>query len=29
MVFIDIYASKLIGYSFMKEFQDYANLFKY
>lgn len=29
MVFIDMYASKLIGYSFMKEFQDYANLFKY
>lgn len=29
MVFIDIYASKLIGYSFMKEFQGYANLFKY
>ena len=27
MVFIDIYASNLIGYSFMEEFQGYANLF--
>ena len=26
MVFIDIYASKLIGYSFMKEFQGYVKL---
>lgn len=27
MVFIDIYASTLIGYSFMNEFQGYANIF--
>lgn len=27
MVFLDIYASKLIGYSFMKEFEGYANMF--
>ena len=26
MVFIDIYASKLIGYSFMKEFQEYIKI---
>jgi len=26
MVFIDIYASKLIGYSFMEEFERYANM---
>lgn len=29
MVFIDIYASGLIGYSFMKEFRGYANMFPY
>ncbi|MCR8744734.1 DUF2232 domain-containing protein [Romboutsia lituseburensis] len=29
MVFIDIYASSLIGYSFMKEFRGYANMFPY
>lgn len=29
MVFIDIYASNLIGYSFIKEFQGYAKAFKY
>lgn len=29
MVFIDIYASALIGYSFMKEFQEYAKFFLY
>lgn len=29
MVFIDVYASKLIGYSFMKEFQGYSKLFPY
>ncbi|WP_092926280.1 DUF2232 domain-containing protein [Romboutsia hominis] len=28
MVFVDIYASKLIGYSFMKEFQGYINILK-
>lgn len=27
MVFVDIYASTLIGYSFMNEFQGYANMF--
>ncbi|MBC5995142.1 DUF2232 domain-containing protein [Romboutsia ilealis] len=27
MVFVDIYASTLIGYSFMSEFQGYANMF--
>lgn len=27
MVFIDLYASKLIGYSFMKEFSQYAKIF--
>lgn len=26
MVFVDVYASTLIGYSFMKEFQEYAKL---
>lgn len=29
MVFIDVYASKLIGYSFMKEFQGYSKSFPY
>lgn len=29
MVFVDVYASKLIGYSFMTEFQGYAKLFPY
>ena len=29
MVFVDVYASKLIGYSFMKEFQGYAKLIPY
>ncbi|MEG1312278.1 MAG: DUF2232 domain-containing protein [Romboutsia sp.] len=29
MVFVDVYASKLIGYSFMKEFQGYAELFPF
>ncbi|RDY26786.1 DUF2232 domain-containing protein [Romboutsia weinsteinii] len=29
MVFVDIYASAIIGYSFMKEFQGYANMFPF
>ncbi len=29
MVFIDVYASKLIGYSFMREFRGYVKLFPY
>jgi len=29
MVFIDVYASKLIGYSFMREFQGYVKLIPY
>ncbi|MGL6106954.1 DUF2232 domain-containing protein [Romboutsia sp.] len=29
MVLIDVYASALIGYSFMKEFQEYVKLFPY